>query len=181
MPWLLRATTRRSLADMAENLSERNAHRFRADSVERAIEVLGGERWVFLILREAFFGVRRFGQFARNLGIARNVLIRRLDAIVDAGLFERVLYNEKGAWHEYRLTEAGREMYGPIIALMGWADDYLAGPEGPPLTLHHKTCGHDLRPLVVCSHCGGELDAREVEPRPGPGAVAPRRGRSAST
>lgn len=146
-----------------------NRHRFHADSIERALSVLG-DRWTFLILREAFFGVRRFGQLARNLGIARNVLARRLDALVAAGLFERVLYNSSGGWHEYRLTDRGRDLYGATAALMRWGDEHLAGPEGPPLTLHHSACDRDFHATVSCSECGRELDPREVEPRPGPGA-----------
>jgi DNA-binding HxlR family transcriptional regulator len=152
--------------------AELNEHRFEADSVERAVTLLGGERWVFLILREAFFGVRRFNDLARNLGIARNVLARRLDALVAAGLFERVIYNEGGTWHEYCLTDAGRDLYGAILALMRWGDRHLSGPDGPPLVLHHRSCGNDFVPLVVCSCCGEELSARDVETRPGPGAVA---------
>ena len=60
-----------------------NSHRFTADSVERAMAVIG-DRWTFLILREAFFGVRRFSQLARNLGITRNLLARRLESLVEA-------------------------------------------------------------------------------------------------
>jgi DNA-binding HxlR family transcriptional regulator len=149
---------------------ELNRHRFHADSIERAVTLLGTDRWSFLILREAYFGVRRFGEFARNLGIARNVLTRRLDALVEAGLFERALYNANGPWYEYRLTAMGRDLYGAIIVLKRWADEYLAGQEGPPLILRHDPCGHDFEPLVVCSHCRAELDAHDVSARPGPGA-----------
>jgi DNA-binding HxlR family transcriptional regulator len=169
------AVTQRPAADP-------NRHRFDADSVERALVILGGDRWTFLILREAFFGVRRFSDFARNLGIARNVLAHRLDVLVDGGLFTRVLYNENGPWYEYRLTDAGRGLYGAILALMHWGDEQLAGDEGPPLALHHAACDHDFYPVVACSHCGEALDPREVEPRPGPGATtgAQRRRRAAA-
>jgi DNA-binding HxlR family transcriptional regulator len=150
--------------------SDRNLHRFEADSLERVLNVLG-DRWTFLLLREAFFGVRRFSEMARNLGIARNVLSRRLEQLVAAGVFERVLYNDRGGWHEYRLTEAGRELYDVVLTMMHWGDRHLSGPEGPPLVLHHRACDHDTHGVVVCANCGERLDPRDVEPRPGPGAT----------
>lgn len=149
-----------------------NLHRLQACSIERAINPLG-DRWTFLVLREAFFGVRRFSDMARNLGIARSVLSRRLDQLVDAGIFERVLYNERGGWHEYRLTEAGKELYDVVLAIMHWSDRHLAGPDGPPLLLRHTTCDHDTHGVVVCAHCRAPLVPRDVDPRPGPGAPKP--------
>jgi DNA-binding HxlR family transcriptional regulator len=150
--------------------SDRNLHRFQACSIERAINPLG-DRWTFLVLREAFFGVRRFSEMARNLGIARNVLSRRLHQLVEAGIFERVLYNDRGGWHEYRLTEAGKELYDVVLAIMHWSDRHLGGPDGPPLLLHHTACDHDTHGVVVCAHCGEPLCPHEVDPRPGPGAM----------
>jgi DNA-binding HxlR family transcriptional regulator len=150
--------------------NDRNPHRFQACSIERAINPLG-DRWTFLVLREAFFGVRRFSQMARNLGIARNVLSRRLDQLVEAGIFERVLYNERGGWHEYRLTDAGKELYDVVLAIMHWSDRHLAGPGGPPLLLRHTTCDHDTHGVVVCAHCGKPLRPHDVDSRPGPGAM----------
>jgi DNA-binding HxlR family transcriptional regulator len=147
------------------------AFRFTADSTQRAMSVLADE-WTGLIVRESFFGVVRFGQLQRNLGIARNVLTDRLGRLIDAGVLERVQYRSDPDWFEYRLTERGRDLFKPLMAFMRWGDDYLAGPEGPPLILHHNTCGHDTRPVVVCEHCRAELDARDVTPRPGPGAHA---------
>src|SRR5271165_4850376 len=88
---------------MAPDLS----HRFEAESVARTLDLVG-ERWTLLILREAFFGVRRFGQFTRNLNISRPTLSARLRTLVDAGLLERVLYSSDPERHEYRLTDANR-------------------------------------------------------------------------
>lgn len=90
---------------------------------------------------------------------------------VDAGIFERVLYNERGGWHEYRLTEAGKELYDVVLAIMYWSDRHLAGPDGPPLLLRHTTCDHDTHGVVVCAHCGEPLHPHEVDPRPDPGAT----------
>src|SRR3954470_16289657 len=110
------------------------SHRFDGESVARTLEIVG-ERWTMLIMREAFFGVRRFGQLARNLGIPRPTLSSRLRALVDAGLLERVLYARDPDRHESRLTDAGRALFSAIVALMRWGDAHLAGPDGPPIVL----------------------------------------------
>ena len=83
------------------------------------------DRWTFLILREAFFGVRRYGQMQRNLGIARNVLADRLRQLVADGMFERVRYRTDPDWYEYRLTERALDLYPVIVGLMRWADRHL--------------------------------------------------------
>src|SRR5919201_2176865 len=106
-------------------------HRFEGDSVSRTLDLVG-ERWTLLILREAFFGVRRYGRLARNLQIPRPTLSARLRTLVDAGLLERVLYARDPDRHEYRLTDPGRDLFAAIVALMRWGDEHLAGPEGPP-------------------------------------------------
>ena len=86
------------------------SHRFDGESVGRTLGLVG-ERWTLLILREAFFGVRRFGQLARNLGIPRPTLSARLRTLVDAGLLARVPYARDPDRHEYRLTDAGRDLF----------------------------------------------------------------------
>ncbi len=96
------------------------------DAVELAVDVFLSDRWTFLILREAFFGVRRYGQMQRNLGIARNVLADRLRQLVANGMFERVRYRTDPDWYEYRLTERALDVYPVIVGLMRWADRHLA-------------------------------------------------------
>jgi DNA-binding HxlR family transcriptional regulator len=140
-------------------------------SIGRAMEVLG-ERWTFLIVREAFFGVRRFTGLQRNLGIARNILSVRLQTLTRAGILERIRYQEEPERYEYKLTAMGRDLYPAIVSIMRWGDEYLAGDAGPPLLLLHQECGHHAEPTLVCSHCGEPLDPRKVTPEPGPGAAA---------
>jgi DNA-binding HxlR family transcriptional regulator len=132
-------------------------------SIARAMEILG-ERWTFLILREAFYGVRRFSDMQRNLGIARNILSTRLQNLVGAGIFERKLYQEEPERYEYRLTQAGRDLYPAIVTLMRWGDEHLQGELGPPVVLRHNLCGHEADPVLVCSHCREELRPRDVTP-----------------
>ncbi len=152
-----------------ESISDANAHRFEACSVDRALEVLA-DRWTFLILRESFFGVRRYGELARNLGCSRTILSVRLRRLVDAGVMERHRYRTEPDHYEYRLTRAGMELYPAIVALMQWADVHLAGPEGPPLLLRHIPCNADTIPVLTCSVCGEPLRAHDIQPHPGPGA-----------
>jgi DNA-binding HxlR family transcriptional regulator len=140
-------------------------------SIAAAMDILG-ERWTFLILREAFYGVRRFSDMQRNLGIARNILSTRLQTLVNAGIFERRLYHEEPERYEYRLTPAGRDLYPSIVTLMRWGDEHLVGELGPPVVLRHNLCGHEADPVLVCSHCREELRPRDVTPERSPAADA---------
>ena len=143
-------------------------HRFDGDSVSRALALIG-DHWTLMILREALFGVRRYGQLARNLGIPRPTLSARLRSLVDAGLLERAAYARDPDRYEYRLTEAGRDLFGAAAMLMRWGDKYLSGPEGPPVLLRHYACGEIAEPTLTCAHCGEEITPHNVAPEPGPG------------
>ena len=132
------------------------------DAVELALDVFR-DRWSFLILREGFYGVRRFGQMQRNLGIARNVLADRLKQLVAAGLFERVRYRTDPDWYEYRLTERALDLYPMIVGLMRWAERHLTGEaEVTAPELVHRSCGHPADPYLACSHCHEPLAARDI-------------------
>ncbi|OBJ47061.1 helix-turn-helix domain-containing protein [Mycobacterium sp. 1423905.2] len=144
------------------------SHRFEAESVGRALELVG-ERWTLLILREAFFGVQRFGQLARTLSIPRPTLSSRLRMLVERGLLERVPYSSDPQRHEYRLTDAGRALFGAIVVLMRWGDEHLPHPSGPPIVLRHNLCGEVADARVTCARCGEEITARNVTPEAGPG------------
>ena len=133
------------------------------DAVELAIDVLS-DRWTFLILREAFFGVRRYGQMQRDLGIARNVLADRLRHLVADGMLERVRYRTDPDWYEYRLTERALDLYPAIVALMRWADKHLAdGEDIADVQLIHRSCGKPADPYLACAHCHEPLRARDIE------------------
>jgi DNA-binding HxlR family transcriptional regulator len=130
-------------------------------SVARTLEVVG-ERWTLLILRDAFLGVRRFDDFQRSLGIARNVLNTRLQRLVDAGVLERRRYQERPERFEYRLTEMGLDLWPAIVALMNFGDRHLIGDEGPPMLVEHRDCGGRVTDFGTCESCGAQLTAREV-------------------
>jgi DNA-binding HxlR family transcriptional regulator len=139
-------------------------------SVARTLELVG-ERWTLLIIRDAFLGVRRFGDFADRLGIARNVLQDRLTRLVDAGVLEKVPYSERPLRHEYRLTAMGRDLWPSIVALMQFGDRHLSEPDGPPMVLLHRDCGGELDDRRVCRRCGRPLELRDVELHAGPGGA----------
>jgi DNA-binding HxlR family transcriptional regulator len=133
------------------------------DAVELAMDVLT-DRWTFLILREGFFGVRRYGQMQRNLGIARNVLADRLSRLVANGMFEKVRYRTDPDWYEYRLTDRALDLYPVIIGLMRWADTHLArGQDVIDVRLTHRGCGEATEPYLACSHCHLPVSGRDIE------------------
>jgi len=130
--------------------------------VARTLDVVG-ERWTLLILRDAFNGVRRYEDFAARLPIARNVLARRLQKLVAHGILSRVPYQDHPPRYEYRLTPAGMELYPVIVALVQWGNRYRMGATAPTIEVRHKACGHQAEAVVVCSHCGERLSARDAQ------------------
>ena len=144
-------------------------------SIARSLELVG-ERWTLLILRDAFLGIRRFDDFQRDLGIARNVLADRLDRLVDEGILERRRYQERPERFEYRLTATGRDLWPVLHALATWGDRHAA-PDGPPRLFRHRGCGGEVTDRRTCSKCGAELEVarRRGARRAGPeGRVAAR-------
>jgi DNA-binding HxlR family transcriptional regulator len=138
-------------------------------SVARTIDVFG-EWWTPLIVRDAFFGLRRFEEFQRSLGLARNVLAVRLDRLVETGIMERQRYLEHPPRDEYVLTAKGQDLFPIIAALLAWGDRWTAGEAGPPLLLIHERCGKPSTMQATCDRCGEPVSLANVRPVPGPGA-----------
>jgi DNA-binding HxlR family transcriptional regulator len=141
-----------------------------ACSVARTLEVVG-DKWTLLILRDAFYGVRRFDDFARDLGVARNVLTDRLGRLVDNAVLERRQYEVHPPRYEYRLTAKGRDLLPVILTMMHWGDTWQAD-DGGPVELVHRDCGEVTHALVVCAACGGPLTPFNVRVEPLPPVVA---------
>jgi DNA-binding HxlR family transcriptional regulator len=140
-------------------------------AIGAAVGILG-ERSTFLVLRETFNGVRRFGDMQRRTGMPRQVLSQRLARLVAEGLLRKVRYRESGqrSRDEYRLTDKGLDLYPVLVALMEWGDRYASGSDGPPVLLRHRDCGEPVQLQLACA-AGHVLEsAREVTPVPGPGA-----------
>ena len=140
-------------------------------AIGAAVEILG-ERPTFLVLREAFNGVRRFDDMQRRTGMPRQVLSQRLARLVAEGLLRKVPYRQAGqrSRDEYRLTDKGLDLYPVLVALMEWGDRYESDADGPPVLLRHRDCGEPVRLQLSCG-AGHVLEsAREVTPVPGPSA-----------
>src|ERR1700745_2391440 len=131
-----------------------------------------GERPTFLVLREAFNGVRRFADMQRRTGMPRQVLSDRLVRLVDEGLLRKVPYQEDGQRrrYEYRLTEKGLDLYPVLVSLMEWGEKYAAGPAGPQVLLTHRDCGAGVQLQLSCADGHVLGSPRDVTPLPGPGA-----------
>lgn len=140
-------------------------------SVARTLGIIG-EKWSLLLLRDAFAGVRRFDDFRARSGVPRQVLTDRLARLVEHGVLRRVPYQEPGQRRrdEYRLTEAGRDLYPVLVALIDYGDRWLADPQGPSLEVHHRDCDAPVHAVVRCDEGHDLTSVREVTARPGPGA-----------
>jgi DNA-binding HxlR family transcriptional regulator len=127
-------------------------------SIARTAQILG-DRWTVLVVRDLFNGVRRFDVLQQHLGIARDVLTKRLSLLVDEGIVERRAYRPEGerTRHEYVLTPAGRELRTALVALMDWGDRHRAGEGGPPVSLRHRDCGGEIHAQLTCA-AGHEIE-----------------------
>jgi DNA-binding HxlR family transcriptional regulator len=139
-------------------------------SVAKTLEIVG-ERWTVLVLREIFFGRRRFDEMAQNLGIARNVLTQRLQRLQEEEVVTKVAYQQRPERFEYRLTEKGLDLWPVMVTLMQYGDRYYA-PGGPPVVLTHRDCGGTLDEHRICMTCGEKLTAKDVRAHRGPGALS---------
>ena len=139
-------------------------------SIARSLEVVG-ERWTLLIVRDALLGLRRFDEFQQSLGVASNVLSKRLERLCDEGLLERRVYHERPPRHEYVLTEKGRALGPALIMLMKWGDRYYAGEEGPPRLAIHRGCGGEIDDGLRCARCGERVGFSELSVEAGPPLV----------
>ncbi len=138
-------------------------------SVARSLEQIG-DWWTLLLIREAFYGTRRFTDFQVHLGIAPNILTRRLAKLVEHGLFRIAATTPAGRALEYRLTPKGRDLFPVIVAIAQWGDRHAAGSKGPPVRIVERATLQDVAPLVLRSADGRVLDPREVTVVEGPGA-----------
>jgi DNA-binding HxlR family transcriptional regulator len=121
-----------------------------------------GDPWTPLVLATAFFGLRRFDDMQRELGIATNVLADRLELLVRERIFARSLYMRRPARYEYRLTDKGRDLFGYALMQNSWGDRWLA-PGAAPYLIFHRNCARQLHPVVRCSYCKVDIVAGTVQ------------------
>lgn len=142
-------------------------------SVARTLEVVG-ERWSLLVVRDAFWGIRRFDDFQRDLGISRNVLAARLTHLVELGILQRERYCEHPERFEYRLTERGLDLFPVLMAMADFGDRHALPENGPPRLFKHKACGGPIdKRHLRCERCGVEVEARDLTMEDGPGLAGP--------
>lgn len=134
-------------------------------SLSRALEVVG-ERWTLLIMRDAFFGVRRFGDFAAHLGMPRAVLTERLETLGEAG----VLAETPGShgYNEYVLTDKGLSLWPVVRDLLSWGDEYYSA-NGPRRVFQHVQDEGIIGPDGACATCGSVVPPPDLLVLPGPG------------
>src|ERR1700681_1618002 len=137
-------------------------------SVARTLDIVS-DAWAFLIIREAFFGSRTFEAFRSALEIPRATLTDRLRKLTRLEIFRQVA-THVGQRKQYRLTKMGFDLYPSFIALMQFGDRWLSVGKRAPLVLIHRACGRESHPIVACSQCLAELEAREVQYRDGSAA-----------
>ena len=136
-------------------------------SIARATDLLG-DWWTPLVLRECFYGLRRFDELQAALGLARNVLTARLERLVEERILEKHAYQENPPRHDYRLTEKGLALFPVLLAMMAWGDEWLFSGR-PPVVLHDRRNGKRVVPAVVDARTGKPIDARSIRASPGPG------------
>jgi DNA-binding HxlR family transcriptional regulator len=129
-------------------------------SIARALEVVG-ERWTLLVVRDAFYGVRRYNDFLVHLGIPRAVLAARLQSLEQAGVLSRRRYQESPPRDEYVLTEAGVALWPTLLSLGQWASGHVEGVESPRF-FAHAACGTELGTYGQCPTCGDVVPASDV-------------------
>ena len=128
-----------------------------------------GEWWSILILRDAFAGLSRFDEFETSLGIAPNMLTRRLQALVNAGLLQKRRYSARPPRHEYVLTERGRDFRPVLLALLAYGNRHFA-PEGASVMVVDAATGEPAEPVVVDKSTGRVLAEPEFAVVAGPAA-----------
>ena len=137
--------------------------------IARTLDVVG-EWWTIVLIRDAFRGARRFEDF-RSVGIADNILSARLKKLVDEGILERRVYQERPERFEYVLTEKGFDLL-PVLGALGlWGKKWTPGPDRTSFT--HVECGHMATLKGYCEHCGRTIDRSEIQiPRLAEAAVS---------
>jgi DNA-binding HxlR family transcriptional regulator len=147
--------------------------------IARSLERVG-EWWSMLIMRDALHGVRRFDEFQTSLGIAPNMLTRRLNALVEAGLLERRRYNAHPPRFEYVPTARGHDFRAVLVALVAWGNRHFA-PEGASVILVNRKTGAAVDPILADPATGRPVDEPDYVLAAGPAAGRQTRRRYAAS
>jgi DNA-binding HxlR family transcriptional regulator len=141
-------------------------------AVARSLDIIG-DWWSLLIIRDALAGVRRFGEFQRSLGVAKNILTTRLRSLVTRGILEVAPASDGGAYQEYVPTEKGRALLPVLVALAQWGSEYLFEPDEPRSVLVDAERNRPLEKLQIRSEDGRTLQPDEIRVWSSAGSIAP--------
>jgi DNA-binding HxlR family transcriptional regulator len=133
--------------------------------VARSLDVLG-DWWSLLIIRDAFMGLRRFGEFQKNIGLAKNILTVRLRALVEHGILKTVPASDGSAYQEYVLTPKGRGVFPVLVALRQWSEEFAGERGGFSTRLVDRQKGRPVRKLEIRAQDGRLLGDGDTEVRP---------------
>jgi DNA-binding HxlR family transcriptional regulator len=125
--------------------------------VARTLEAIG-DRWSLMIIRDAFDDIRRFSEFQKSLGVAKNILASRLKTLVEVGVFDIRPASDGSAYKEYVLTEKGREIFPVVVSIRQWGERFLFQPQETRSVLLDNQFGQPLMPLEVRSSNGQKLE-----------------------
>ena len=133
--------------------------------IARSLEAIG-DRWSLLIIREALFGLRRFGEFQSKLGMAKNILSARLGSLVDHGILATAPASDGSAYQEYVLTPKGRGLFPVLVALRQWSEEFDELPEEIATILVDRSSGRPVRKLELHARDGRLLSAGDTALKP---------------
>lgn len=140
---------------------KRTSHQDVPCGVARPLDAIG-DGWSLLIVRDCFGGLKRFGEFQRSLGLARNILAARLRNLLDHGILETAPASDGGPYLEYRLTGKGRALFPLLVALRQWGEDYCFAPGEAHVRLVDSERGQPLRRLEVHAEDGRLLTPEDT-------------------
>nr|WP_042197364.1 helix-turn-helix domain-containing protein [Kibdelosporangium sp. MJ126-NF4]CEL22907.1 Transcriptional regulator, HxlR family [Kibdelosporangium sp. MJ126-NF4]CTQ90047.1 Transcriptional regulator, HxlR family [Kibdelosporangium sp. MJ126-NF4] len=142
-------------------MPRRTSHEDASCPVARPLDAIG-DGWSLLIIRDAFDGLRRFGEFQRNLGLAKNILSARLHSLVTHGILRTVPAGDGSPYQEYVLTEKGRGLFPVLVALRQWSEEHFFQPEETRARLVDTQDGQPVPKLRILAHDGRPLDPEDT-------------------
>lgn len=158
---------------------KRTSHENSLCGVARPLDAIG-DGWSLLIVRDAFDGLRRFGEFQKNLGLAKNILSSRLRHLVTHGILDTVAATDGSSYQEYVLTDKGRALFPLLVALRQWGDAFFFEPGEPRVVLIDKKSRRPVRELELRAHDGRLLQPVDTAVHIPPDGSKPRRKKSSS-
>ena len=142
--------------------------------VARTVDIVG-DKWSLLIIRDAFLGVRRFSEFQKKLGLAKNILTVRLRALVDHGILTTAPASDGSAYQEYLLTPKGRGVFPVLVALRQWSEEFSGAPGEFATLLVDRGKGRPVRKLELRAQDGRLLHVGDTTLKPNPNLKRRRR------